>query len=120
MGKYVNKNLLNGERVVHETTYHWVNYFSWNSFFTFGLYPYIQTKTDEFVVTSKRIIVKKGLLAHSIFEMNLNRVEAVHVEQSLIARILGFGSITIIGTGGTKELFIQMRNPNQFRQSFIQ
>jgi len=120
MGKYVNKHLLPGENVVHETTYHWTHYLSWVSLFTLGLYPYIQTKTDEFVVTSKRIIIKKGLIAYYTLEMNLSRVETVHVEQSLLGRLLGYGCITIVGTGGTKERFIELKHPIQFRQSFMQ
>lgn len=120
MGKYVNKHLLPGEQVIHETNYHWTHYLSWASLFTLGLYPYIQTKTDEFVVTSKRIIIKKGLFAYYTFEMNLRRVETVHVEQGILGRMLGYGCITIIGSGGTKERFIEIQNPIQFRQSFMQ
>lgn len=120
MGKYVNKHLLPGEQVVHETNYHWTHYLSWVSLFTLGLYPYVQTKTDEFVVTSKRIIIKKGLIAYYTLEMNLSRVETVNVEQSLAGRLLGYGCITIIGTGGTRERFMEIQNPIQFRQSFIQ
>ena len=119
MGKYVNKHLLPGEQVMYETTYHWTHYFSWVSIFTLGLYPYIQTKTDEFVVTSKRIVIKKGLITYNTLEMNLSRIETVHVEQSILGRILGFGSITIIGTGGTREQFMEIQNPIQFRQSFM-
>lgn len=120
MGKYVNKHLLPGEQVVHETTYHWTHYLSWVSLFTLGLYPYIQTKTDEFVVTSKRIIIKKGLIAYYTLEMNLSRVETVNVEQGIVGRLLGYGCITIIGTGGTRERFTGIQNPIQFRQNFMQ
>jgi hypothetical protein len=56
MGKYVTKNLLPGEHVVYETTYHWTHFISWPSLFTMGVYPYVQIKTDEFVVTTRRII----------------------------------------------------------------
>ena len=119
MGKYVKKHLLPGEQVIHETTYHWTHYLSWVSLFTLGLYPYIQIKTDEFVVTSKRIIMKKGLITYNTLEMNLSRVETVQVEQSILGRILGYGSITIIGTGGTREQFMQIQDPVQFRQSFM-
>jgi uncharacterized membrane protein YdbT with pleckstrin-like domain len=120
MGKYVNKHLLPGEQVVHETTYHWTHYFSWASLFTLGLYPYIQIKTDEFVVTTRRIIIKKGIIAYYTLEMNLSRVETVNVEQGILGRILCYGCITIIGTGGTRERFKEIKNPVQFRQSFMQ
>jgi hypothetical protein len=91
MGKYVNKHLLPGEQVVHETTYHWTHFISWVSFFTLGLYPYIQIHTDEFVVTTRRIIIKKGFIAYYTLEMNLSRVETVNVEQGILGRILCYG-----------------------------
>lgn len=118
MGKYVNNNLLNNETVIFETTYHWVHFVSWISLFTLGIWPYIQMKTDEFVITSRRIVIKKGVFAYETLEMNLNRVETVHVVQGIWGRILGYGSITIIGTGGTRETFDLIKQPLAFRRNF--
>lgn len=120
MGKYVNNNLFTGEQVIFETNYHWVHYFSWISLFTLGIYPTIQSHTDEFVVTDRRIVIKKGLISYFTLEMNLERVESVNVRQSIIGRILGFGGITIIGTGGTRETFHDINKPLEFRRSFMQ
>lgn len=120
MGKYVDKHLLAGEQVIFETFYHWTHFISWISLFTLGIYPYIQSNTDEFVVTSKRIIIKKGLIAYYTLEMNLSRIETVNIEQSILGRIFGFGTITIIGTGGTKERFSGIQKPHLFRKSFME
>ena len=120
MGKYVNNNLFTGEHVIFETNYHWVHYFSWVSLFTLGIYPTIQGHTDEFVVTDRRIVIKKGLISYYTLEMNLGRVESVNVHQSILGRIFGFGGITIIGTGGTRETFHDIKNPLEFRRSFMQ
>ena len=35
-----------------------------------------------------------------------------------LGRILGYGSIGVIGTGGTKEYFISIKNPLEFRRKF--
>lgn len=120
MGKYVNKNLLAGEQVLYETTYHWTHFFSWVSLFTLGIYPYIQIKTDEFVVTTRRIIIKKGIFAFETMEMNLTRVETVQVHQGIFGRLFDYGNITIVGTGGTKEFFNRIKAPGLFRQHFMQ
>jgi uncharacterized membrane protein YdbT with pleckstrin-like domain len=53
-------------------------------------------------------------------EMNLSRIETVQVQQGILGRLLGYGSITVIGTGGTKEFFARIKNPNQLRQHFMQ
>lgn len=119
MGSYVNNNLFRDERVVFETNYHWVHYFSLSSLFTLGIYPTLQGYFDEFVVTDRRIIIKKGIISIYTLEMNLERVETVNVHQSILGRILGYGHITIIGTGGTRETFNDIRSPLEFRRSFM-
>ncbi len=120
MGRYVNDNLFINEQVIFETNYHWIHYFSWVSLLTLGIYPIIQSYTDEFVVTDRRIIIKKGLISYFTLEMNLERVETVNVRQSILGRILGYGSITIIGTGGTREPFHDINTPLEFRRSFME
>ncbi|MCW3108627.1 MAG: hypothetical protein JWQ09_3133 [Segetibacter sp.] len=120
MGSYVNNNLFRNEQVIFETNYHWIHYFSWISLFTIGIYPAIQAYSDEFVVTDRRIIIKKGIVSYYTLEMNLSRVETVNVQQSILGRILGYGRITIIGTGGTRESFFDIQNPLDFRRSFME
>jgi uncharacterized membrane protein YdbT with pleckstrin-like domain len=120
MGRYVNNNLFRNESVIFETNYHWIHWFSWVSLFTLGIYPTIQLLTDEFVVTDRRIIVKRGVLLYHTLEMDISRVETVNVRQSIPGRIFGYGCITIIGTGGTRESFYSIRNPLQFRRSFME
>ena len=120
MGTYVDSNLFRNEQVIFETNYHWIHWVSWSSLFTLGIYPTVQSLTDEFVVTNRRIIVKKGLISHFTLEMNISRVETVNVRQSIFGRILGYGCIVIIGTGGTREAFHSIRNPLQFRRSFME
>lgn len=118
MGTYVNQNLIANEQVEFETKYHWIIYISWSSLFTLGLYPFIKMKTDEFAITNKRIIVKTGLLSRKTLEMNLSKIESVNVDQSMLARLFKFGTIRIVGTGGTKETFPSILNPLAFRKKF--
>ena len=118
MGNYVDNHLITGEHVEFETSYHWVIFISLLSLCTLGIYPFIKMKTDEFAITNKRIIVKTGFLSRKTLEMNLSKIESVNVDQSILARILGFGTITIIGTGGTREMFPAINNPIEFRKKF--
>jgi len=118
MGKYVQSTLLNDETVVYETTLHWVIFISWWSLFTLLIAPLIQRLTSEFAITNKRLIIKTGLISRHTLEMNLSKVESVNVDQSVVGRILGYGSITVIGTGGTRELFDNIAHPMEFRRQF--
>jgi len=118
MGTYVNKNLINGEVVMYETTYHWIIFISLRALFTLLIAPLIDRKTDEFVITNKRVIIKIGLISRKTLELNLSKIESVNVVQSIFGRILGYGSIVLVGTGGTKEVFFNIRNPLMFRKKF--
>ena len=118
MGKYVNNHLIKDEKVVFETKYHWVIFFSLKSLFTLTISPLLQRALSEFVITNRRIIIKTGFIARSTLEMNLSKIESVNVDQTVTGRILNYGSITIIGTGGTKETFHNISKPLSFRKAF--
>ena len=120
MGKYINNNLINGEYLVFETNYHWILYFNHLilSIITLGIYPYLISKFSEFGITNKRLIIKTGVLSRKTLELNLSKIESVIVNQSILGRILGYGSIGVIGTGGTKEYFVSIKNPLEFRRKF--
>jgi uncharacterized membrane protein YdbT with pleckstrin-like domain len=118
MGTYVNNHLIRDESVVLETNYHWVIFISWLGLFTLLLGPAIIRWSSEFVITNRRIIIKTGFISRNTFEMNLSKIESVNVDQSFMGRILGYGSMTIIGTGGTREAFRNIRKPLEFRKAF--
>jgi uncharacterized membrane protein YdbT with pleckstrin-like domain len=120
MGRYVNSNLFRNEQVIFETNYHWIHWLSWKSLFTLGIYPTIQSYTDEFVIANRRIIIKKGIFSYYTLEMNIQRVGSVSVQQSLLGRIMGYGSVTITGVGSTSETFKDIGNPLAFRRSFME
>jgi hypothetical protein len=47
--------------------------------------------------------------------MNRSKVESIDVEQSFTGRILGFGTIIMHGTGGSREPIRQIADPLAFR-----
>jgi len=120
MGQYVNSNLTTGENVVYEAKYHWILFISLKSFLTLFISPLIDYHTSEFAITSKRIIIKVGLIRRRTMELNIPKVESVHVDQSILGRILGYGSISIVGTGGSRETFNKISKPLDFRKAFQQ
>ncbi|MCC6448484.1 MAG: PH domain-containing protein [Chitinophagaceae bacterium] len=65
--------------------------------FPLFILPLIQLYTDEYVITNKRVIIKKGWLNNRALEMYLQKIETVNVDQSVTGKILEYGCITIIG-----------------------
>ena len=72
--------------------------------------------TSEFAVTNKRVLIKVGFIQRTSFEVLLKQVESILVEQGIMGRMLGFGKIIVIGTGGSKEAFDYITNPLEFRK----
>ncbi len=79
------------------------------------LYALIKYYTSEYGVTNKRVIMKIGWIQRDAFETFLTRVEGIKVWQSIMGRIFNYGTITVVGTGGTADSFPQVPNPMQFR-----
>jgi uncharacterized membrane protein YdbT with pleckstrin-like domain len=55
--------------------------------------------TTELSVTTHRVIYKRGFIWRHTVEMNMDKVETVNVDQSILGRILGYGTIHVLGTG---------------------
>ena len=80
-----------------------------------AMITYIKIKTFEFVVTNKRVLIQHGILRTQSFEIMLNKVEAIYVEQNIIERIVNSGTIIIKGKGGSQNPLRNVDNPSQFR-----
>jgi uncharacterized membrane protein YdbT with pleckstrin-like domain len=78
--------------------------------------PWIDSLSSEFAVTNKRVLVKVGLIRRHSLELLLQKVEGIGVDQTLTGRILGYGTITVSGTGGTREAFRLISDPLEFRR----
>ncbi len=79
--------------------------------------PYLRRHSSEFAVTNKRVIIKLGVLKTRSVELLLPKIEGITVTQTLGGRLLGFGEIVVIGTGGTEESFTGIQAPLDFRQA---
>jgi uncharacterized membrane protein YdbT with pleckstrin-like domain len=80
-----------------------------------GLRAFIRRATTELAVTDHRVIYKTGLIARHTIEMNRDKVESVDVDQTLLGRILGYGTIIVRGTGGSLEPIRNIGDPLTFR-----
>jgi Bacterial PH domain len=75
----------------------------------------VRRNATEMAVTTRRVVVKQGLMSRKTIEMLLNKIETIEVSEPMIGRMLGYGSITMVGTGGTSEPFHKIAHPLLFR-----
>ena len=78
--------------------------------------PTIRYLSSDFAVTDKRVLARMGILNRQSLETLLSKIEGIGVEQDLWGRLLGFGTIMITGTGGTRESIAGIPRPLEFRR----
>lgn len=137
---YIDKNLQINETVEYKADIHWFIFVIPAILLLLG-YMFYSTKTDtthyiglilliiggfqllkrlllkmgtEYVVTNKRVILKSGILSRNALELMLNKCEGMRINQSIMGRIFGFGSI-LVTTGGVTNTFRFVANPMKFR-----
>lgn len=69
----------------------------------------------EMAVTNRRVVIKTGMASRTTIEILLQKVESIEITESSLGRMLGYGSIVVIGTGGTSEPFRKVAHPLEFR-----
>jgi uncharacterized membrane protein YdbT with pleckstrin-like domain len=72
----------------------------------FGLMYFGRAVSTEIAVTSDRFVRKTGIISFDTEELALDKIETVAVEQSIVGRLLGYGSVRVHGTGAG---FIEVR-----------
>jgi uncharacterized membrane protein YdbT with pleckstrin-like domain len=73
--------------------------------------------TTETDVTNLRVVHKTGFIKRRTFEMALDKVESVDVNQTILGRILNYGDVTIMGVGEGRETISTIASPLEFRNS---
>ena len=71
--------------------------------------------TTETDVTNLRVVHKTGFIKRRTFEMSLDKVESVDVDQSILGRLLNYGNVTVRGVGEGAETIRTIAAPLDFR-----
>ncbi len=79
------------------------------------LRAWIRRATTELAVTDRRVIFKRGLIRRHTVEMNMDKVESVDVDQSILGRLFNYGDVTVRGTGASIEPLRMIDDPLHFR-----
>jgi uncharacterized membrane protein YdbT with pleckstrin-like domain len=73
----------------------------------------------EIAVTDRRVIYKRGFINRHTIETNMDKVAAVDVDQSILGRLLNYGTVTVRGTGLTFEPLRRIESPLALRNAII-
>jgi uncharacterized membrane protein YdbT with pleckstrin-like domain len=81
---------------------------------------FVQWQTTRFAVTDQRVAYQSGVVRRRGVSIPLNRINNVNFEQSMIARMLNNGVVTIESAGQTGDsVFENIPNPEHVRTTIF-
>ena len=72
--------------------------------------------TSAFIITNKRVILSEGFFFRHTNEMRLTTVSNISMNQSLLGRLLNYGTLVIYPFGGNSDLFSDIAAPTTFQK----
>lgn len=83
-------------------------------------FGFIRQISTELVITNRRVIAKYGFIATTTYELMLSKVEGANIDQTMLGRLLGYGTVMVKGTGGGISPIDHVANPYRFHQNLMQ
>jgi len=80
---------------------------------------WIRQSSTELVVTNKRVIAKYGFISRETFELMINRVTGANFDQTVMGRVLGYGTIIVRGAGGDISPIDNVDDPRGFHNAVM-
>lgn len=138
---YIEKNLMDGEQIVYEARQHWMIYWKPFLLLLIGIGLFAIPTSDmalvmqicmslvllvvagiwavniyggrKYILTNRRLILKRGLVRRESTDLVLRRCEGVSIAQSIMGRLLGYGTVSV-STGEVANEFRLIEHPVEF------
>jgi len=127
---YIDDSLIEGEAILHRARVSWWSQFGYVLLgivllvvvigLFFLIYAWIQVRSTEIAITNRRVIAKFGFIKRDTVEINLDKVEALRVEQGFLGRMLNYGTVLISGAGTSVAPIRDIADPLVFRRKFME
>jgi uncharacterized membrane protein YdbT with pleckstrin-like domain len=78
---------------------------------------WVHRLTTETDVTDRRVVHKTGFIKRRTFEIALDKIESVDVDQTILGRLLNYGDVTIMGVGEGRQTISTIASPLAFRSA---
>ena len=127
---YIDDSLIEGETILHRARVSW---WSQAGLVILGILllvlvvglalliaAWIRVRSTEIAITNRRVIAKFGFVKRDTVEINLDKVEALRVEQGFMGRMLNFGTVFISGAGTSVAPIKDIADPLVFRRKFME
>ena len=136
---YLDKVVGPGETVIHRAKVHWVVYLQGLIVILLGIVAglavheylfalcvvgfllllpgWFYAVTTELAVTDRKAVAKWGFLQRATIEQRLSTIDSVRVNQSILGRLLNYGTIEITGSGFSTTPMKNIADPLLIRRA---
>lgn len=114
---YIEESLSSGEEIRALFKQHWVAKLPMILLMVLiitiplAIREWLKLRFTEMGVNNKRVILKTGIVSRRSEEMKLTSIETVEIEQGILGRILGFGTVKVTGKGISDLVFTRINDP---------
>jgi uncharacterized membrane protein YdbT with pleckstrin-like domain len=114
---YIEDSLSTGEEIRAIFEFHWIAKLPMIIWLVLvitiplAIWEWLKLRCTEMGVTNKRVILKTGIISRHSDEMKISSIETVEIEQGVIGRILGFGTVKVTGKGISDLVFSRIDDP---------
>ena len=82
----------------------------------FAVRPFVDWFYTRYVLTTERLITRRGLVAREGVEIPLENITNVNFHQSIVERVLGSGDLLVESAGETgRSEFLDIPHPDRFQ-----
>ncbi len=87
-----------------------------------GFIDYMRWNAEQYIVTDRRVIQVRGVLSKRVTDSSLEKINDVELRQSLLGRMLNFGTVEILTAAGEEgaNLMDRIEDPLAFKKAMLE
>ncbi len=87
-----------------------------------GFIDYLRWTSEQYVVTDRRVLQVRGVFNKRVIDSSLEKINDVELRQSLLGRMLNFGTLAILTASGEEgaNLMDRIEAPIAFKQAMLE
>jgi uncharacterized membrane protein YdbT with pleckstrin-like domain len=76
-----------------------------------GIMTWVNYECSYLTIKQKQLILRTGLLVRFTTDIPMSRIESLDIRQTVLGSLFQYGSVLIIGTGGSRQLMHYVAKP---------
>jgi membrane protein YdbS with pleckstrin-like domain len=87
-----------------------------------GAADYMRWNAEQYIITDRRVMQVRGVLNKRVTDSSLEKINDVELRQSLLGRMLNFGSVEILTASGEEgvNLMDRIEGPLEFKRAMLE